>query len=67
MDNTGTGSDTGADTPSGEVTKPSQTDNPPPSMKPIIIQPPARKDPEPPRNEAGKKVRSGKGRKEMGK
>ena len=63
MDNTGTGSDTGADTPTGDVTKPSQSDNPPPSMKPIIIQPPARKDPEPPRNEERQEGTKRKGKK----
>ena len=63
LDNTVSGEDTGAGTPSGETTKPPQSDNPPPSMKPIIIQPPSRKDPEPPKNEERQEGTKRKGKK----
>jgi penicillin-binding protein 1A len=61
---TGTGADTGADVPSGtDAPKASQPDSPPPISKPIIIQPPARTNPEPPKAEERPEGTKRKGKK----
>jgi penicillin-binding protein 1A len=57
------GADTGTDTPAGaDGQKPTQSDNPPP-IKPVVIQPPVRNNPEPPKSEEKPEGTKRKGKK----